>query len=63
MTQPMTDREWEAQNSGSSPQDAEKKGLCGTCGGKKKLWSAFGGVQQVFTCHDCKGTGANTSRY
>lgn len=53
----MTDDEWVAQNSGMGPKAAEKKGLCGTCGGKQKIWAAFGGVQQVFTCHGCKGTG------
>ncbi|MGW4050811.1 hypothetical protein ACWENA_08255 [Streptomyces sp. NPDC004779] len=59
----MTDQEWEAQNSGIGPKAAQRKGLCGTCGGKKKLWSAFGGNQKEFTCHDCKGTGKSTGRY
>lgn len=53
----MTDDEWVAQNSGMSYTDAQNQGLCGTCGGKKKIWAAFGGVQQEFTCHECKGSG------
>ncbi|MFB7605272.1 hypothetical protein [Streptomyces gardneri] len=63
MTERMTDQEWEAQNTDMSPKAAERKGLCGTCGGKKQIWSAFGGARQVFACYDCKGTGKSTGRY
>lgn len=53
----MTDRQWEAQNSRLGPSAAEKRGLCWACGGKKVLYTAFGNVQRIVDCNECRGTG------
>ncbi|MFE0974304.1 hypothetical protein [Streptomyces rochei] len=50
MPRKMTDQEWEAQNSGLSPRQAAARGLCGCCGGKAVLYTAFGGVQRKVPC-------------
>jgi hypothetical protein len=46
----MTDEQWEAQNSGLGPDEATARGLCGCCGGKTVLYTAFGGVQRAVPC-------------
>jgi hypothetical protein len=53
----MTDKQWEAQNSRLGPSAAEKRGLCWACGGKRVLYTAFGGVQRIVDCTECRGTG------
>lgn len=53
----MTDQQWEAQNSRLSPSEAEERGLCWGCGGHKVLYTAFGGVQRIVDCNECRGTG------
>lgn len=49
----MTDQQWEAQNS-SRPA---KPGECWQCGGKRVLYTAFGGVHRIVDCGECHGTG------
>jgi hypothetical protein len=46
----MTDEQWEAQNSGLGPDEATARGLCGCCGGKTVLYTAFGRVQRAVPC-------------
>jgi hypothetical protein len=53
----MTDRQWEAQNSRLGPSAAEKRGLCWACGGHKVFYTAFGSVQRIVDCNECRGTG------
>ncbi|MFI8191384.1 hypothetical protein ACIF8T_21615 [Streptomyces sp. NPDC085946] len=50
MPHSMTDEEWEAQNSGLSPDQATARGLCWCCGGKSVLYTAFGRVQRAVPC-------------
>jgi hypothetical protein len=49
----MTDRQWEAQNA-SRPARA---GECWQCVGNRVLYTAFGGVQRIVDCNECRGTG------
>lgn len=44
---------WTKKNSDLSPDECEKRGLCPTCGGKKKLWWAFGDEHGATPCPDC----------
>ena len=53
----MTDTEWEKQNTPLTPAAAAKKGVCWCCGGQGRLFTAFGGDQQVVVCGICRGTG------
>ena len=54
---PMSDTDWEKQNSHLSPQAAAKKGVCWCCGGNGALYSVFGGEQITTACPVCRGTG------
>jgi hypothetical protein len=49
----MTDRQWEAQNS----RRPARSGECWQCAGKKVLYTAFGNVQRIVDCNECRGTG------
>ena len=49
----MSDKEWEAQNTPMDPAKAAAKGICWCCGGKRALYSAFGGEQIVTACPAC----------
>ncbi|MET9150041.1 hypothetical protein ABZX82_01980 [Streptomyces griseoflavus] len=50
MPHPMTDQEWEAQNSSLSPDEATARGLCWCCQSSGILYTAFGGVQREVPC-------------
>ncbi|MYV77772.1 hypothetical protein GT352_28140 [Streptomyces sp. SID1046] len=53
----LTDEQWIKQNSRLGPDACKRRGLCGRCGGKAKLWWVFGGERGVVQCDLCRGTG------
>ncbi|WP_159106691.1 hypothetical protein [Streptomyces rishiriensis] len=57
MASRMTDQQWEARNGALSPGEATAKGLCWQCTGNGVLYTAFGGVQRVVPCKECRGNG------
>jgi hypothetical protein len=46
----MTDQEWEAQNGGLSPAEANARGLCWYCNGNSKIYSAYNSERIAVDC-------------
>lgn len=49
----MTDQQWEAQNSSRRARPGE----CWRTASKRVLYTAFGGIQRIVDCGECRGTG------
>jgi DnaJ-class molecular chaperone len=49
-------------NSDLDPHEAERRGLCGDCGGQGELISNFGGQHTHVQCPTCDGSGTSTGQ-